>query len=208
LKIAEKVAQMNVTLPINPRDAEHPVDALFLNRHSPRAFGDATVSEAQMLTLLEAARWAPSANNFQPWRFAWGLRGDAGFAAMVDTMVPFNRAWAEKAAAVVAIASKTGVAKDEGVVPNPSHGFDAGAAWVSLALQAEMLGLSAHAMGGFDKAAAAAALGLPDGHEIHVLVAIGKKGDPAHLPEALRPREIPNPRQPLAELAARGQFPA
>ena len=190
------------------RHPDHAVAPQFLNRWSPRAFSDQSVSEAEMNLLFEAARWAPSASNNQPWRFAYGLRGDAGFAKIAEALVPFNRAWAEKAAAVVAIASKTGVAKDEGVVPNPSHGFDAGAAWVSLALQAEMLGLSAHAMGGFDKAAAAAALGLPDGHEIHVLVAIGKKGDPAHLPEALRPREIPNPRQPLAELAARGQFPA
>lgn len=190
----------------SPRHADHPVDPLFVNRHSPRAFTPATMTEAEVMTLVEAARWAPSASNVQPWRFAWGLRGDAGFAKIADTLVPFNRAWADKAAALVVIASKTTVTRDGIEHPHASHPFDAGAAWMSLALQAHLMGLVAHAMAGFDKPRAAEVLGLPAGHEVHVVVAIGQQGAPDLLPEAYRPREVPSPRLPLAEIARRGGF--
>lgn len=190
-----------------PRLADHPVTPQFVERWSPRAFGPATMSEADLALLLEAARWAPSAVNLQPWRFAWGLRGDAGFAAIAGALMPFNRAWAEQAAALVVVGSvPTRTASDGSVVANPSHAFDAGAAWMSLALQAHLAGLVAHAMGGFDHAVAAEALHLPEGHALHAVVAIGHPGDAATLPEALRAREVPSPRKPLAEIAGRGRF--
>lgn len=188
------------------RRADHPVDAMFLERHSPRAFTDAPLSEAEVLTLLEAARWAPSGSNLQPWRFAWGLRGDAGFALIADTLVPSNRVWAEKAAALFVVASKAVVERDGVTHPHPSHAFDAGAAWMSLALQAHLLGLKAHAMGGFDKDKAAKTLNLPEGHVVHAVVAVGHMGTPDLLPEGLRPREVPSLRKPLAEIAQRGSF--
>ena len=88
--------------PISPiRVPDHPVDDMFIARWSPRAFADTAMAEDEVLTILEAARWAPSASNLQPWRFVWGLSGDAGFAAIADALVPFNRIWAEKAAALV-----------------------------------------------------------------------------------------------------------
>lgn len=198
---------MNVALK-TPRTPDHPVDAQFPARWSPRAFSDAAMTESDMAGLLEAARWAPSAANVQPWRFAWGLRGDAGFAAIAAALMPFNRVWAESAAALVVVASKTTrTASDGAEVPNAAHAFDVGAAWMSLSLQAHLAGWAAHAMGGFDHAAAAAALGLPDGHALHAVVAIGRLGDPAQLPEALRLRETPSPRKPLAEIAGQGRFP-
>lgn len=191
-----------------PRIPDHPVDPMFPARWSPRAFSDAQMTEAEVMVLLEAARWAPSASNVQPWRFAWGLRGDAGFEAIAGALVPFNKAWAEKAAALIVVASRKVRDGSDGVVENVWHAFDAGAAWGHLALQAQGLGYHAHAMGGFDHGIAAQALGLPADHALHAVVAVGKLGDPASLPEGLRAREVPSLRLPLAQLAGRGRFPA
>ena len=190
----------------SPRNADHTVYAMFLGRHSPRAFTDAALTMEQLLSLLEAARWAPSSNNMQPWRFAYGLRGDDGFARIAEALVPSNRTWADKAAALVVVASKTVVEKDGQNQPNAAHAFDAGSAWMSLALQAHLNGLFAHAMGGFDKVKAAKLLNLPADHELHAVVAIGTQGSPETLPEALRPGELPNDRAALSDLAKHGTF--
>lgn len=192
---------------LTARIPDHPVADIFPARWSPRAFAADTMTEADVALLLEAARWAPSASNVQPWRFAWGLRGDAGFAAIADSLVPFNRAWAEKAAALIVVASRLQRDGSAGPTDNVWHAFDAGTAWGYLALQAQMAGWHAHAMGGFDHAIAAANLGLPDGHALHAVVAVGKLGDPAELPEALRLRETPSLRLALSDLAGRGRFP-
>ena len=188
------------------RHPDHPVDPRFPARWSPRSFAADTMSAAQLLSLLEAARWAPSASNSQPVRFAYGLRGDAGFAAIFDGLMGFNTVWAGKAAALIVVASQRFVEKDGAQAENVWHAFDAGAAWMSLALQAEVMGLVAHAMGGFEGAKLAPALGLPEGHVIHAVVAVGKQGDVAELPEKLQEREKPSPRRPVAEVAGHGKF--
>lgn len=188
------------------RTPDHPVDPQFLTRWSPRAFAPEAMSEADVLTVLEAARWAPSASNLQPWRFAYGLRGDAGFVAMVSALAAGNRLWAEKAAALVVVASAQTVPKDGAEVPNRTHAFDAGAAWAQMALQAHLSGWVAHAMGGFDHDILRAAIAVPEGFALHCVVALGRHGDPADLPEALRAREVFSARRPIAELAKRGGF--
>ncbi|MEO6300341.1 MAG: nitroreductase family protein [Paracoccaceae bacterium] len=190
----------------NLRIADHPVHDQFLGRWSPRAFTAEAMIEKDVLTLLEAARWAPSASNMQPWRFVYGLRGDAGFAAIGDALVPFNRSWADKAAALIVVASKTTVLKDEAEVANASHAFDAGAAWAQLALQAHLNGWIAHAMGGFDHTKLAANLNLPKGYALHAVVAVGRQGNPASLPEMLQSREHPSDRVPMADIARHGSF--
>lgn len=184
-----------------PRLPEHPVESSFVKRRSGRAFTDAALPHKVMLTLLEAARWAPSGSNSQPTRLVWGLRGDAVFAAIADTLNASNRVWAEKAAALVVVASVTHRMRDGVEVAQPSHTFDAGAAWMSLALQAHLSGWMAHAMGGFDKDMAAGLLGLEGHFQLHVVVAIGQEGPPELLPEALAAREVPSQRLPLAEIA-------
>ena len=189
------------------RRADHPIDPQFLTRWSPRAFSAAPLQEAEMLRLLEAARWAPSASNLQPARFAWGLRGDAAFEAILTSLVPFNQDWAKAAAGLIVVASKPHSEKNGAEVANVWHGFDAGAAWMSLALQAQSMGLIAHAMGGFDSAALAAAVRLPAGYALHAVVAVGVQGEAESLPEALRAREMPNGRGTLAEVAAHGAVP-
>lgn len=199
---------MNIAVP-PLRIADHTIDPLFIERWSPRAFTADTISEAELMQLLEAARWAPSAINVQPWRFAWGLRGDAAFTAIEAALLPGNRAWAGEAAALVVVGSKLTRATPEGAeVANSFHAFDAGTAWGFLALAARMKGWATHAMGGFDHAKMAEALSLPEGHGLHAVVALGKEGDASQLPEALRAREVPSLRRPLAQTAGHGRFPA
>lgn len=189
-----------------PRTADHPIAAQFINRWSPRAFAETALTETNLLPLFEAARWAPSASNNQPWRFAYGLRGDAAFARIADALVPFNRSWAEKAAALVAVASRSTVAKDGVENPNPWHTFDTGTAWGSFALQAHLNGLAAHAMGGFDAAKLAENLAMPAGYVLHAVLAVGYRGAAESLPEALRARETPSPRLPLDQIVGHGGF--
>lgn len=190
----------------NTRSADHPIHAQFTDRFSPRGFTAKTLTEADLLPLLEAARWAPSASNNQPWRFAYGLRGDAAFGKIAEALVPFNRSWAEKAAALVVVASKSTVEKDGKENPNPWHAFDAGTAWGYLALQAHHAGLVAHAMGGFEADVLAKNLKLPEGYVLHAVVAVGEHGDIEKLPDGLQAREVPSDRLPLAKIAAHGSF--
>lgn len=191
----------------NARQPDHPVAPEFPARWSPRSFTDRRLTEAEVMSLLEAARWAPSASNLQPWRLVWALRGEAAFEAIKVTLTGNNPIWAGKAAALVVVASKDTVVNRHGVeVANRTAGFDSGAAWMSLALQAQVMGLFAHAMGGFDPKALAAAVGLPEGHTLHCVVAAGEQGPADALPEGLRERERPSSRKPVGEFAPRGRF--
>ncbi|MDP3196309.1 nitroreductase family protein [Tabrizicola sp.] len=189
------------------RQPDHPVAPQFPARWSPRSFTDRTVTEVEVMSLLEAVRWAPSASNHQPWRLVWARRGEDGFATIHSALASGNQVWARQAAVLFAVASKDTVTNREGAeVANRTAGFDTGAAWMSLALQARAMGLAAHAMGGFDKDKLAAAVGLPDGHTLHCVVAVGEQGSAEALPEDLRAREKPSGRKPMAEIAVHGRF--
>lgn len=191
-----------------PRIADHPIDEYFLARWSPRAFDGSTLTEADLKPLFEAARWAPSAYNYQPWRFGWALKGDAHWDDYVSALLPFNAGWASNAAALVFILSDTLIAAPGSTEFKPAgtNSFDAGAAWGYLALQATRLGLATHAMAGFDAVRAAEITGAGDRYKVEVAVAIGRRGDPSTLPEALAAREAPSPRLPVAEIAFNGGF--
>lgn len=189
------------------RQPDHPVAPQFPARWSPRSFTDRAVPEAGVMSLLEAARWAPSASNQQPWRLVWARRGEAGFAAIHAALAAGNQLWAGQAAVLLVVASKDTVTNRDGAeVANRTAGFDTGAAWMSLALQAQSMGLAAHAMGGFDKDKLAAAVALPQGHTLHCVVAVGEQGPAEALPEDLAAREKPSGRKPLAEIAVHGRF--
>lgn len=191
-----------------PRQPEHPIHQLFTDRWSPRAFTGEAISKTQLLTLLEAARWAPSAYNAQPWRFIYAQRDTDAWQPVFDTLVEFNQSWAQRAAALVVVASakETKFPGRTDVAPNPWHAFDAGAAWASLAFQATLSGWSAHGMAGFDADKLRAAVELPEGYAIQTVVAIGRRADKSVLPEALQSREMPNERRPLAQSVAEGRF--
>ncbi|HEY6099142.1 MAG TPA: nitroreductase family protein [Anaeromyxobacter sp.] len=192
------------------RTSEHGIDPMFFQRWSPRAFTGEEIPEATLLSFLEAARWAPSAMNAQPWRFAFARRGSAAFDRFLGVLAPANQVWAARASALVAIASVTSVHLPDRADPVPveSHSFDAGAAWAQLALQAHLAGWSTHAMGGFDRARANEVLALPPDHYLEVFVAVGRRGDPSLLPEWARLREKPSGRRPLADLVREGSFGA
>lgn len=192
----------------NSRKADFPIDAQFTERWSPRAYSDEVVSEAEVMSMLEAARWAPSSNNAQPWRFAVVFRNDPQWNALFATLNPNNQTWAGKAGALVAVASYQLAAKagSTDLIPNGMHAFDTGAAWAYMALQAHLNGFSLHGIGGFNKDTAAQILGLPSDHTMQMLATVGKRGDAAALPDALREREAPNARKPLSQLAKRGSF--
>jgi nitroreductase len=187
-----------------PRAADHYIDPWFLQRWSPRAMSGVPLERAALLRLLEAARWAPSGGNLQPWRFAWALAGSPAFPAFLEALVEFNRVWCVRAGALLVVASRT--LRGEGK-PNPSHSFDAGAAWMSLALQGSRLGLVVHAMGGFDEGRARAACRAPADLHLECMVAVGSPGRVEELPENLRARETPSGREPVAAFAFEGAFP-
>jgi nitroreductase len=189
------------------RTPTHAIAPVFAERWSPRAFAATPITLDQLNVLFEAARWAPSAYNAQPWRFVYALRDDAHWQALLELLLPFNQRWAAQASALVFVVSKTTFqAPGKEVAPFPSHAFDTGAAWVSLALQARHEGLVTHAMGGFDRDRARDVLQLPADYELQAAVAIGYQGAAESLPDDLRSREQPSPRQPLSELVFAGRF--
>jgi nitroreductase len=192
----------------NNRTADHPIDPMFLARWSPRAFNAEQVPERDLLTMLEAARWAASSYNSQPWRFVYARRETPHWEKFLNLLVPANEAWAKQASALVILLSKTsmrppGSDKD---VPSLTHSFDAGAASGYFTLQTMKMGWYAHGMIGFDRDRAFAELNVSQGYAVEAAYAVGRLGDPATLPEALRAREYPNSRLPLTELAFEGSF--
>jgi len=192
------------------RSPDHPVAPLFLDRWSPRSFDGSAMPEADLMSLFEAARWAPSAFNSQPWRFLYAMRADANWERFLSLLIPWNQGWAHSASALVYIVSDTTpmTGKDGQPQGSHSHSFDAGAAWACLALQATKLGYHAHGMSGIQLDLARAELRVPERFRIEAAAAIGRIGDPAMLDEKLRAREVPSGRKAVEEFAFRGVFPA
>jgi nitroreductase len=193
---------------VGPRSADHEIEPIFLERWSPRAFSGAAISESELMRLFEAARWAPSSYNSQPWRFVYARRDTAHWPAMLSLLSDMNRSWCKEAAVVMVVASSETMLPpgQDKPIPSWSHSFDAGAAWAYLALQAIKLGWHAHAMVGFDRDRAFAELGFPQGYRIEAAIAIGKLGDKSRLPEPLQARESPNGRSPLSATVFEGSF--
>jgi nitroreductase len=195
----------------NPRVADHPIDQLYLDRWSPRAFTGESIPDAALHTMFEAARWAPSSYNSQPWRFLYAKRDTPHWDKFLGLLNEFNQSWAKNAGVLVILVSKVLMEAPPGsgkFVPSHSHSLDAGAAWAYLALEAQRLGWAAHGMAGFDIARATAELAVPENHRVETAIAIGKRGDRASLPEALAAREIPNTRNPQKDFVFEGGFPA
>ena len=194
---------------MSQRTADRPIHPLFLDRWSPRAFDASDLPEADLMSIFEAARWAPSAFNSQPWRFLYSRRGDADWDRFLALLIPFNQSWAHSASVLVYILSDSLPFTDKAGEPfaSHSHSFDAGAAWLSLALQATYMGYHAHGMTGVDFDRVRVELVVPDRFRIEAAVAIGRIGDPSILSEKLKAREVPSGRKPVAEIAFRGAFP-
>jgi nitroreductase len=194
---------------ISPRIAGSAVEPLMLERWSPRAFDSSVIPAEDLETIFDAARWAPSAFNVQPWRFVYARRDGSDWARFLDLLLPFNQSWAERAAVLVFILSDTLMQgpKDEAPSPSHSHSFDAGAAWALLALQATRLGYHAHGMTGVDFARAQEELVVPGRFRIEAAAAIGRIGDKSLLPDTLQAREAPSHRKAVREFTFEGRFP-
>lgn len=186
------------------RDAGYSIDPLFLNRWSPRSYKPDTIAEDVLFGLFEAARWAPSANNEQPWRFLLA-RTQEDRERFYPFIAEGNRVWCEEAPVLVLLVSKTINSRGD---HSRAHAFDAGAAWGYLALEAARQGLVTHAMGGFDREKAREVLGIPEDYEPQVMIAVGYQGEKEALPEALQEREKPSARRALSETVFEGVFPA
>lgn len=197
-----------MTLTIEPASRRAATDAPLISplveRWSPRAYDAAAEVHPDVIrTILEAARWAPSANNAQPWRFIVARRGTPAFATVYDALNGWNRAWADSAALLIVNLAE--VVDPEGRA-RPWARYDLGQAVAHLTVQAQHEGLHTHQMGGFDATRITEAFGLDSSLDVVSITAIGVLGDADALPETLREREsAPRHRRPLDELVLLGE---
>jgi nitroreductase len=180
-------------------DTAVPLHPLLAQRWSPRGFDPThTLDDGRLQALLEAARWAPSANNSQPWRFLVTQRGQASFDQLSATLATGNRSWAAAASALLLVAAET---VDAAGQPRPWALYDTGQAAASLATQAHAEGLHIHQMGGFDTEAVRTRFGLTANLHPVVVIAVGRLDTARQLPEPLAARErAPRSRHPLTAL--------
>ena len=186
------------------RTSEYPIDTLFLDRWSPRAMSGEPLSDAELMTLFEAAHWAPSSGNSQPWRFLYALRDTEHWPLFFELLNEGNKTWCHRASALILFISRTTQEKSGRVLI--THSYDTGAAWMSMALQAWMKGLVVHGMAGFDYVRAKAILDVPDDFTVEAMAAVGRAGPKEDLPPQHLSREFPGQRRPVTELVFAGPY--
>jgi len=178
---------------------------LLLSRWSPRSMTGEPLADEELFPLFEAARWAPSSFNGQLWRFIVARRQNATeFTKFLEFLVPGNRVWAQNAAVLAVVISRTRFEYND--KPSITHAFDAGAAWENLAIEASRRHLVAHGMEGFDYTRAKAELSVPEDFDVHAMIAIGRRAPAENLPEKYRTAEHPTTRRPLHEIIFEGSF--
>jgi nitroreductase len=185
------------------RHTDHPVDSIFLDRWSPRAMSGEDIPLEEVLTLFEAARWAPSSGNNQPWRILYARRSSKQWPLFYELLTDSNKVWCAHAAVLLVFVSCTTYVNGKTC---RTHSYDSGAAWMSLALQGNMRGYVVHGMEGFDYERARTELIIPDGYSVEAMAAIGLPGKIGELPEQLQVREKPNERRPLMLSICEGSF--
>jgi len=172
---------------------------VILERWSPRAFDDRDVSPADLKVIFEAARWAPSSFNEQPWRFIVGHRNSETYKKIHEVLVPFNQAWAQNAPVLILSVARTRFSHNDS--PNNYAVHDLGAADGFITLQAASMGIATHQMAGFDQAKAREAFAIPEVYAIGSVMALGYQGDPSTLGEHYQGQEqSPRSRKPLNEI--------
>ena len=186
-------------------ETDHYVHSLLRQRWSPRAFSGRSMKPGQLLSLLEAARWAASSFNAQPWSFIAALREDEElFGRLFECLRPGNQAWAGKASALLL---SVAASVDEDGDPNRYALHDTGMASASLALQATSMGLYAHMMGGFEREKAREEFEVPEEYALGAMIAVGYLGEASDLPAGLRLREVqPRERKPLRDFVFGGSW--
>jgi nitroreductase len=184
------------------RKSEYNVNKLILNRTSPRAMSGEEIDNRELFAILEAGRYAPSAYNYQPWKFLYAKRETKEWDLFFESLVDFNKSWVKNASVIIlVIADKMFNDKEEII-----NIFDSGAAMENMALQAKDLDLVGHAMSGFDYKKIRENLEIPENYHILAMLAVGKKGKIEDLPVELQDKEIVSSRKELSEIAIEGKF--
>jgi nitroreductase len=186
------------------RKADHPIESLFVERWSPRAMDGKPLTDGEILTLFEAARWAPSTYNEQEWRFLYARRDTPQWPTIFNLLVEGNQAWCKNAALLTVIVAHKNFQQNG--KPNPVHLFDVGAAYENIALQGTAMGLVIHGMQGFDFEKARTSLKIPDDYVVAAMFAAGRPAPLEALPEKLREREKPSDRKPVEKIICEGEF--
>lgn len=186
------------------RTADYSIEPIFLRRWSPRAMSGEALSEAELMAIFEAARWAPSTYNEQEWRFLYARRDTPQWGTFFDLLVEANQAWCKNAAVLVVVLARKTFARNG--KPNPVHLFDVGSAWENAALQATAMNLVSHGMAGFDFETAKTNLKVPDDYAVAAMFALGRPGDPESLPDKLQENEKPSGRRPIKKSICEGAF--
>ena len=189
-----------------PADAQHPLHELIRRRWSPRAFSNRPIEPATLASLFEAARWAPSCFNEQPWVFVFAAKNQpAEFDRLLQCLVEGNRAWAQHAAILMLSVARLSFERNGS--PNRHAYHDVGLAVENMILQALALGIFAHQMAGFDVEKARHDLAIPAGHDPVAMIALGYPGELDALPEKLRQRETASrTRRPPAQFVFAGTW--
>lgn len=186
------------------RKSEYPISDLILHRWSPRAMSGELLSSDEIMPLFEAARWAPSSYNGQPWRFIYAKKESRYWEKFYSLLIEFNQKWCKNASHLVIIISSNVFEHNQ--KPAQTHSFDTGAAWQNLAIEGSKRGLVVHGMQGFDYKRAKEMLTLQENWNVEAMCAIGKPGEKKDLFEAAREKENPSDRKPLSDLVFEGEF--
>ena len=186
------------------RKPGYPINPLILNRWSPRSMTGEELVEHDIMSLFEAARWAPSSFKNQPWRFIYAKRNTGHWDRLFNLLVDANKLWAKNAALLIVVISRKNFEYNE--KPARTHQFDAGSAWENLALEASSRGIVAHGMQGFDYEKARMDLEIPDDFEVMSMIAIGKKGPKENLPPEFQDKEKLSERKPLKDIIMEGIY--
>src|SRR4029077_3093885 len=173
---------------------------------SPRGMSGEEILHEELMRLFEAARWAPSSFNAQPWRALYARRGTEHWQIFLDLLVDANMAWAKNADVLVVFISRKNF--DHNDEPSVTHSYDCGAAWENFALQGFHQGLVVHGLQGFDYDRARRELRRPKELQGEAMAAVGRPGPKEVLPERLRARESPNDRRKVSESVFEGPFRA
>jgi len=186
------------------RKADHEINPIFLKRWSPRAMTGEVIKDSELNSLFEAARWAPSTNNEQEWRFLYESRDGVEWDTFFSLLVEGNQVWCKNASHLVVVLSrKTFIRNGK---ENPVHIFDSGSAFQNLLLEAASRSLVAHGMSGFDAKSAAEKLEVSDEFSVNVMIALGYPAEKSVFPESYQEKESPSQRKPISEIAMKGKF--
>ncbi len=186
------------------RKSTYQINPLILNRWSPRSMTGEELDNEEIMSLFEAARWAPSSYNNQPWRFIYAKRNTEHWDRLFNLLAEGNRAWAKNSALLVVVISRKNFEYNER--PAITHQFDTGSAWENLALEAFSRGIVAHGMQGFDYDKARIDLEIPIDFEVMAMIAIGKKGSRDNLSPELQEKEKLSDRKPLKDIVMEGIY--